>query len=69
MRLSLTSASRYQQPWVDDKRLKRTKINNYIVYGFIVAGLAVCGYLGYDGANAAKTGDVSNVACHDRSIH
>jgi hypothetical protein len=31
----------YQQPWRDHPRLNRTKINNRIVYGFIVLGFAL----------------------------
>ncbi|KAH8697859.1 putative gram-negative bacteria binding protein [Talaromyces proteolyticus] len=37
----------YERPWLDDKRLKRTRMNNYIIYGFLVAGLAVSGYINY----------------------
>lgn len=49
---------RFVQPWAGDKRLKRTRYGNMIVYGFIVIGLCICGYLTYDGAKAAKNGDV-----------
>lgn len=37
----------YERPWVNDKRLKRIRVNNYIIWGFIVAGLAVSGYINY----------------------
>ncbi|KAF2677058.1 glycoside hydrolase family 16 protein [Lentithecium fluviatile CBS 122367] len=47
----------YVQPWVDDKRLKRTKYNNIIIYIFIFISLAICAYLTYDGAKSAKVGD------------
>ncbi|EEA23630.1 hypothetical protein TMatcc_002506 [Talaromyces marneffei ATCC 18224] len=38
----------YERPWVNDKRLKRIRVNNYIIWGFIVAGLAVSGYINYN---------------------
>ena len=41
-----------------DKRLKRTKYNNYIIWGFVFIALAICGYITYDGAASAKVGDV-----------
>ncbi|KAF1955282.1 putative beta-1,3-glucan-binding protein precursor [Byssothecium circinans] len=47
----------YVQPWVDDKRLKRTKYGNVIVYGCIFIALCLSGYLTYDGAKTAATGD------------
>ncbi len=53
--------SRYVQSWADDKRLKRTKYNNYIIYIFIFLALALCGYLTYDGVKSAKVGDVGEV--------
>jgi hypothetical protein len=37
----------YERPWVNDKRLKKTRVNNYIIWGFLVAGLAVSGYIDY----------------------
>lgn len=39
--------------------MKRTKYNNFIIYGFCFVALAVCGYLTYDGAKSTKNGDVS----------
>ncbi|KAF2864817.1 glycosyl hydrolase [Massariosphaeria phaeospora] len=47
----------YHQPWAEDKRLKRTKYGNMIVWVFIALSLCVCAYLSYDGAKAAKDGD------------
>ena len=37
----------YERPWVNDKRLKRVRVNNYIIWGFLVAGLVVSGYINY----------------------
>jgi hypothetical protein len=55
---TLTRSS-YVQPWAGDKRMKRTKYNNYIIYIFIFLSLALCAYLTYDGVKSAKVGDVS----------
>jgi len=38
----------YEQPWISDKRLKRTRYNSYIVYGLMVLGLGIAGYLCYN---------------------
>lgn len=40
---------KYEQPWLDDKRLKAWKRNNYIIYGAIVVAAGVCGFLGFWG--------------------
>jgi hypothetical protein len=44
---------RYATPWVDDKRLKKTKIGNWIVLGFMAAGLVISGYIMYTGVQEA----------------
>jgi hypothetical protein len=38
---------RYEQPWVGDKRMKKTRYNNLIVYLFMFIGLGVAGYICY----------------------
>ncbi|KAF2814133.1 glycosyl hydrolase [Mytilinidion resinicola] len=35
----------YQQPWILDKRLHRTRINNYIVWGFIALGFLLSAWI------------------------
>jgi hypothetical protein len=57
--LAILTWGSYVQPWVGDKRLKRTKYNNFIIYGFVFIAIAICGYITYDGAKSAKVGDVS----------
>ncbi|CAI6331820.1 unnamed protein product [Periconia digitata] len=47
----------YVQPWIDDKRMKRTRFGNLIVYGMMFIALCLSGYITYDGANSAKTGE------------
>ncbi|ORY16517.1 glycosyl hydrolase [Clohesyomyces aquaticus] len=47
----------YNQPWLDDKRIQRTKYSNWIVWLFVLLALCVSGYLSYDGAKGAKNGD------------
>ncbi|KAH4291897.1 hypothetical protein HBI81_173480 [Parastagonospora nodorum] len=44
----------YVQPWADDKRMNRTKIGNYIVWGFIALGLVASGYIIYLGTKEAS---------------
>jgi hypothetical protein len=50
----LTLVHSYEKPWVDDKRMQRTKIGNWIVMGFIMIGLLASGYIMFTGAQAAK---------------
>lgn len=37
----------YEKPWLQDPKFKRTKINNYIVYGFMGLGVAAAGAVAY----------------------
>lgn len=37
----------YPRPWVEDKRLKRTRVGNYIIWGFVVVALLLSGYYNY----------------------
>ncbi|KAF2454644.1 glycosyl hydrolase [Lineolata rhizophorae] len=37
----------YEQPWRSDKRMNRTKYNNYIIWGFFVIALCLSGYTWY----------------------
>lgn len=37
----------YDQPWRDDPRMKKTRINNWIVRGFIFVGIALSGFVCY----------------------
>lgn len=49
----------YERPWVNDKRMKRIRVNNYIIWGFVVAGLAVSGYIDYLATTKVAKHDVS----------
>lgn len=49
----------YERPWVNDKRLKRIRVNNYIIWGFIIAGLAVSGYINYHATTQVPKHSVS----------
>jgi hypothetical protein len=42
----------YEQPWRDDPRMKRTRINNWIVRGFMLIGVLVSAYICF---SATKT--------------
>lgn len=37
----------YEKPWLQDPRFKRTKVNNYIIYGFMILGVAIAGAVAY----------------------
>lgn len=37
----------YEKPWLQDPKFKRTKFNNYIVYGFMALGVAAAGAVAY----------------------
>lgn len=37
----------YETPWTSDKRLKRTRVGNYIIWTCIVVGLGISAYLNY----------------------
>lgn len=49
----------YERPWLNDKRLQRTRVNNYIIYGFLVAGIAVSGYINYNATTQVPKHSVS----------
>ena len=37
----------YERPWIKDKRLYRTRIGNYIIWGFLAIALALSAYYNY----------------------
>jgi len=43
-----------EQPWVDDPRMKKTKVGNWITLGFIIIGFCVSGYIMYTGVQEAQ---------------
>lgn len=43
----------YEKPWEHDKRLKRTRIGNYIIWGFIALGLVVSAYINFQAVKKA----------------
>lgn len=45
---------RYVQPWADDKRMKRTRVGNWIVLGFVGIAVVLSGYIMYTGAKQAQ---------------
>jgi hypothetical protein len=46
---------RREQPWVDDPRMKKTRVGNWITFGFIVLGIVASGYIMYWCARGANT--------------
>lgn len=37
----------YEKPWLQDPKFKRTKVNNYVIYGFIALGVAAAAAVAY----------------------
>ncbi|CAN8097111.1 unnamed protein product [Discula destructiva] len=37
----------YEKPWLQDPKFKRTKTNNYIIYGFIALGIVAAGAVAF----------------------
>lgn len=37
----------YEKPWLQDPKFKRTKINNYVIWGFVALGVAAAGAVAY----------------------
>ncbi|KAK1908238.1 hypothetical protein P3342_013558 [Pyrenophora teres f. teres] len=46
-----------EQPWVTDPRMKKTKVGNWITFGFIMIGVVVSGYIMYTGVQEAQIPD------------
>lgn len=44
-RKSYRLVGKYEQPWLDDKRMSRSRYNTFIVYGFMILGLAISAYI------------------------
>lgn len=38
---------KYERPWLEDPRMKKTKWNNWIVRGFFALGIAISGFICY----------------------
>lgn len=45
--ISYKLRGQYEKPWLQDPKFKRTKVNNYIIYGFIALGVAAAGAVAY----------------------
>lgn len=37
----------YEKPWLQDPKFKRTKVNNFVIYGFIALGVAAAAAVAY----------------------
>jgi hypothetical protein len=53
--------TRYEQPWLADKRLKRIKRGNLIIGAFIVAGLLLSAYLNFRAYQRVSNHNVSHL--------
>lgn len=62
--------SDYERPWLNDKRLKRSRVGNYIIWGFIVAGIGLSGYINYTAVVAVPKHSVCSrmFACVARKL-
>lgn len=49
---------RYEQPWLDDQRMTRSRYNTFIIYGFMVLGLGISAYICYAKAKTVINHDV-----------
>jgi hypothetical protein len=52
----------YERTWTGDKRLKKTRVGNYIIWAMIGAGIAISAYLNYNVTRKVQKHDV----CSDR---
>lgn len=52
---------KYEQPWIDDKRLGRTRFNNYIVLVFIILALAASAVINWQKTTTVAKHEVSLV--------
>lgn len=50
----------YPRPWLKDKRLNRTRLGNYIIWGFVVIGLGLSGYINYSAYSKVPKTPVSS---------
>ena len=49
---------RFEQPWKNDKRLKRTWIANTVIYLFLIAGLGLGGFTNWEAIRKVPQHDV-----------
>lgn len=66
--IATNESGRYQQSWVGDARLRRTRYSNWIVYGGLFIAIAVCGYLVYDGTKSAPSGGEVSLSCNHVNV-
>jgi len=50
----------YEKPWLSNPKMRRTQQNNWIVYGFIGAGVALAGVVAWLIIRPAISGPVSS---------
>jgi len=49
----------YEQPWKEDPRMKRTRVNNWIIWTFILIGVLVSGYVCFSATKSVGNHPVS----------
>jgi hypothetical protein len=52
----------YERTWIGDKRLKKTRVGNYIIWAMIGAGIAISIYLNYNVTRKVQKHDVCSEA-------
>lgn len=57
----------YEKPWVNDKRLKRTRMGNLIIYGFIVGALLLSAWINYNATEQVGKHEVRG--CYTQHDH
>lgn len=58
----------YERPWLGDRRLQKTRVGNYIIWGFVVLGLGLSGYINFSVTQKVSRNEVCltilNVGIH-----
>ena len=49
----------YERPWIGDKRLKKSRVGNYIIWGFVVVGLALAAFVNFSVAQKVSQHEVT----------
>lgn len=49
----------FEKPWLKDPKFKKTKVNNWIIYGFVLLGTALAGLVAWLQIKGSLPTDVS----------
>jgi hypothetical protein len=54
---------KYEQPWADDPRMKRTRYNNWIIWSFMFVGLILSAFICFTGYRKVAKNEVRQHEC------